>query len=395
MVNDNDVYVGAVARTPFGRFGGQLKDVSGPELGALAMDEVIHRSGVDPESVDTVYAGVGMIAGGVLTPARRAILKSRRLPQTVPSLTVDRACCSGATAIGLGWKDIRLGVSDAALCGGFENLSQVPFLWPRQRGARPGTVDVSDPLMLHADFLDKTIAAYTGEEVSRLGITRPKQDRWALGSHERYFKAKGLGYFDFECFSLDTPGGTLESDESPRNDTSLAKLASLKTVYGSPTITPGNAPGLSDGAAFVMLYGGKFARANGLTTLARVVAAAQVASGPTSGSLTPALAIAKLLKQVGLGIEDVKQIEINEAFAATPLASTLHLADGDRLKAEDLRQRTNPYGGAVAIGHPLGASGARLAMTVINGLRRNGGGFGAIAICGGYGQGDALLFEVA
>jgi acetyl-CoA C-acetyltransferase len=394
MINDNDVYIGAVARTPFGRFGGRLKDVAGPELGALTIDETISRSGIDGEAIDAVYAGVGMIASGVLTPARRAVLRSRKLKDTTPSLTVDRACCSGLTAISLGWKDLRLGLADAVLAGGFESLSQTPFLWPRQRGARPGAVDVADPLLLRAEFLDKAIAAYTGEEAIRLGISRREQDEWALASHEKYFKAKAQDYFAFECFPLTSNDAPFEADESPRSDTSLAKLSALKPVYGSPTVTPGNAPGLSDGAAFVLLLSGRFIRAHGITPLARVMDYAQVASGPTTGSYTPGIALAQLVKQSNVALDDVRQFEINEAFAATPLASTLHLCNGDRGKAEKLRERTNPHGGAVAIGHPLGASGARLTMTIANGLKRNGGGIGAAAICGGYGQGDALLLAV-
>jgi acetyl-CoA C-acetyltransferase len=151
---------------------------------------------------------------------------------------------------------------------------------------------------------------------------------------------------------------------------------------------------LSDGAAFVLLLSGRFIRAHGITPLARVMDYAQVASGPTTGSYTPGIALAQLVKQSNVALDDVRQFEINEAFAATPLASTLHLCNGDRGKAEKLRERTNPHGGAVAIGHPLGASGARLTMTIANGLKRNGGGIGAAAICGGYGQGDALLLAV-
>jgi acetyl-CoA C-acetyltransferase len=394
MINDGDVYVGAVARTPFGRFGGRLKNIVGPELGARAIDETIKRANIEPTLIDAVYAGVGMIAGGALTPARQAVLRSRLLRQSVPSLTVDRACCSGMTAIGQGWKDIRLGLADAVLCGGFESLSQTPFLWPRQRGARPGSVDVADPLLLRAEFLDKAIAAYTGEEAMRLGITRQEQDGWALSSHEKYFAAKAKDYFAFECFSVAENGAALEADESPRRDTSLTKLSLLEPIYGSPTVTAGNAPGLSDGAAFVLLLAGRFVRAHDIRPLARILNYAQVASGPTTGSYTPGMAIAELMKRNDTTLDDVRQFEINEAFAATPLASTLHLAGSDRSEAGRLRERTNPYGGAVAIGHPMGASGARLVMTLTNGLRRMGGGIGAAAICGGYGQGDGLLVAV-
>jgi acetyl-CoA C-acetyltransferase len=302
------------------------------------------------------------------------------------------------TAIGLGWKDIRLGLADIAICGGTENLSATPFLWPRQRGARPGPVDVRDPLMLRADFLDKAIAAYTGEEAIRFGVDRAQQDAWAVGSHQRYFAAEADGYFGFERFPWPAEGANapaLESDEAPRRDATPEKLARLKTVYDSPTVTPGNAPGLNDGAAFLLLASRSAASGLRAAPLARVLDYVQVADGPTSGSYTPAIAIGRLLRQAGRKVDEMATLEINEAFAATPLVSTLKLADGDHTAAERLRARTNPHGGAVALGHPLGASGARIAMTLVNGLRRRGGGLGVAAICGGYGQGDGLLLEVA
>lgn len=391
-----DAVVLAVARSPFGRFSGALQHVPAPTLAARTIDTLMARSGIDPERVDALYAGVGMISAAVLTPARQALLQSR-LPQRAPSLTVDRACCSGMTAIGLAWKDIALGQADVVVCGGFESLSQTPFLWPRQRGARPGPVEVKDPLQLRADFIDKAIAAYTGEEAVRAGIDRKQQDAWAVQSHRRYFSAHEAGYFDFERFTWPAEAGQkpLEGDENPRRDTSVERLAQLKTVYGSPTITPGNAPGLNDGAAFLLLASRDAARELGIQPLARVCDYIQIADGPTSGAYTPGLAIARLLERRNGGTEDLSLIEINEAFAATPLVSTLLLADRDTKKADGLRERTNPHGGAVALGHPLGASGARLAMTLINGLRRKGGGLGAAAICGGFGQGDGLLLEVA
>jgi acetyl-CoA C-acetyltransferase len=302
------------------------------------------------------------------------------------------------TALGLAWKDILLGEADVVLCGGFESLSNTPFLWPRQRGSRPGAVEVGDPLMLRANFLDKAIAAYTGEEAIRLGVDRGQQDAWAARSHSRYFEAEAQGYFDFERFAW--PAGApsapdLGADESPRRDALPDKLAGLKTVYGSPTVTPGNAPGLNDGAAFLLVVERAAAGALGLPILGRIVDYVQVADGPTSGSYTPALAISRLLERQGRGTCDLRLIEINEAFAATPLVSTLKLAGEDPRVAETLRERTNLHGGAVAIGHPLGASGARIAMTLINGMRQQGGGLGAAAICGGFGQGDGLLLEVA
>ncbi|MGD9744451.1 MAG: thiolase family protein [Dongiaceae bacterium] len=394
---DRDVVVLGVARTPFGRFGGKLEAAPTAILAARTIDTLLARTGVDPARIDSVYAGVGMIGAGVLTPARQAVLRSA-LPAETPSLTVDRACCSGMTAIGLGWKDIKLGLADLVICGGAENLSGTPFLWPRQRGSRPGPVDVRDPLMLRADFLDKAIAAYTGEEALRFGVDREQQDAWAVQSHQRYFAADAAGYFDVERFPWPAERGNapaLEADESPRRDATPEKLATLKTVYGSPTVTAGNAPGLNDGAAFLLLGSRAIAKALGAEPLATIADYVQVADGPTSGSYTPAIAIGKLLRRADRKIETMRLIEINEAFAATPLVSTLRLADSDRKAADRLRERTNLHGGAVALGHPLGASGARLAMTLINGLRRAGGGEGVTAICGGYGQGDGLLLKVA
>lgn len=392
--NPEEALIVSFARTPFGRFGGALRNLSGVELGAAAMDRALLRGNIDPAAVDAVYAGVGMIATAVLTPARQALLQSSA-PPTTPSLTVDRACCSGMSAIGLAWKDIRLGLADVVLCGGFESLSNTPFLWPRQRGARPGNVEVRDPLLLRADFLDKAIAAYTGDEALRFGIGRRRQDEWALRSHQRYFAAQNDAYFEPERFPiLGADGAELVEDKSPRANSSLEALARLKPVYGSPTVTAGNAPGLNDGAAFLVVVSGRYAQAHGLEPLARIVGYQQVSDGPTAGTSTPAFAVKKLLDGVGRGLADVALIEINEAFAATPLVSTLRLSDGDSRLAEALQERTNAHGGAIAIGHPLGASGARLVMTLVNGLRRRNGGLGAAAICGGYGQGDSVLVAV-
>lgn len=396
--SSTDAVIVAVARTPFGRFDGQLKNIPGPQLGAYAIDEVVRRSSLSPERVDSLYAGVGMISSGRLTPARQALLQSC-LPQDMPSLAVDRACCSGMSAIGLGFKDILSEQAQAVVCGGFDNLSATPFLWPRQRGVRPGDVSAEDPLTLRSPISDKAIAAYTGDEAVQHGVDRAQQDSWALDSHRRYFEAEKNGYFEFERFGVEVPQRKdipikVDADESPRRDTTLERLSQLETVYGSPTITPGNAPGLNDGSAFVMITNAATAQEFELTVLARLTAYTQVADAPTSGSYTPAIGITRLLKSKAIEPEDLDLIEINEAYAATPLVSTLRLAQGDLTRAENLRQKTNIHGGAVAIGHPLGASGARLTMTLINGLRERGGGRGAAAICGGFGQGDALLLEV-
>lgn len=388
-----NVVIAAYARTPFGRFGGALREKSGPELGAFAIDTLVARASIAPDAVEAVYLGVGMIGAATLTPARQAILLSG-LKHETPSFAVDRACCSGMTALGLGFKDIRAGEAGVVVCGGFESLSQTPNLLPRTRKSLLGAVLADDPLLMRTPVVANSIAGYTSAEALRHGIDRRMQDDWALGSHSRYFDAEHAGFFDDERFAIEVGGRRMEGDEPPRADTSAERLAALSTVHGSETITAGNAPGLSDGSAALLVADEEAAKAHGLSALARVVGYAQVADGPTSGSYTPAIAIGRLLARNNIGPDAIDLIEINEAFAATPLVSTLRLAEGDRTGAEKLRKRTNIHGGAVAIGHPLGATGARLVMTLVNGLRRRGGGLGVAAICGGFGQGDAVLVEV-
>ena len=395
MADHKDPVIVALARTPFGRLEGSLAGVAAARLAAYAVDEVLARAG-DP-SIDAVSAGIGLIGGATLTATRQAVLLSR-LPHTTPSFGVDRACCSGMTAIGLGWKDILAGQSASLVCGGFESLSRTPLLWPRQR-ARIGAVTVEDPLRLSGPAVDRPIAVYSGEEALRQGVTRLDQDNWAVKSHANYFLAQERGFFAFERMSLQLAGPNgqaivFDADESPRSGTTLEKLSCLSPVYGGPCITAGNAPGLNDGAAFVVLTSAEFARAHGLPVLARIRGYAQVCGDATSGTYTPAVAIDRALQKCALGIDGVDLIEINEAYAATPLVSTLKLGGGDATRVSALRKRTNIHGGAVAIGHPLGASGARLTMTLIAGLRERGGGRGVAAICGGFGQGDALVIEV-
>jgi acetyl-CoA C-acetyltransferase len=380
------VHIVAFARTPFGRFRGALKDIPAPQLAALVIDAVHERAAIAPAAVDAVIAGVGMIGAAVLTPARQALLLTQ-LPPATPSLAVDRACCSGMTAIGLGFKDIEGGYAEIVICGGFDNLSRTPILLERGGGERPGRVGIEDPLRLRHPRSGMAIAAYTGHEALRLGIDRTRQDEWALESHQRYFEAEARGDFAEERLLLPA----LATDESPRRDTSLERLARLPAIYDSPTVTAGNAPGLNDGAAFLALASAAAVERLALRSLGRIVGFAQVAGPDTSGSWTPAVAIEALLRRENLAVNDLDALEINEAYAATPLASTLHLAGGDADFAEVLRRRTNEKGGAVALGHPLGASGARIVMSLLQTLRRRGGGIGAAAICGGFGQGDGLM----
>jgi len=392
-----DLVVVALARTPFGRFQGALKGIDAPRLGAAVINETLARSHIAAAEIDVLYGGIAMI-GCHITPIRQAVLLSK-LPETTPSALIDRACCSGITAIGMAMKDIRVGEARAVMCGGFESLSTTPNLLPRERARRPGDVTLTDPLLMRSLVVDRPVPVYSGDEALKHGVDRRQQDEWALSSHQRYFAAKKVGYFDFELFPV-TQGSEqgsfrFEADESPRADTNLEKLSLLKPVYNGKTVTAGNAPGLNDGAAFLVVTRRDFARERGLDPLARLVDYVQVCGGPTTGTVTPAIAIKKIAERNGRAPTDWDLIEINEAYAATPLVSTLALAGGDGSTATQLRQRTNVHGGAVAIGHPPGASGARIVMTLINGLRRRGGGRGVAAICGGFGQGDALMVEVA
>ena len=391
------VVVSAMFRTPFGRFEGALKTLTATDLGVYAVNGLLDRVDLSETAVDAAYVGVGIIAAGVLTPARRIVLGSR-LPDETPSLTVDRACCSGLTAIGIGVREIASGEAGVVVCGGAESLSNTPRLLQRTIPGRPQEMVLDDPLTLRAPFGDTAIAVYSGEEALAHGIDRRRQDEWALASHGRYFAAEVEGAFAVERPTLEIAGGReavrLDVDESPRRDTSMEALEKLRPVYGGPTVTAGNAPGLNDGAAFLMLAAPDSADRQGLQILARIIGYTQVAGSRTSGTWTPAVAIGKLLARHGMHVGELAAIEINEAYAATPLVSTLKLAGGDSVETERLRRLTNVHGGAVAIGHPLGASGARIVMSLINVLMRRGGGIGAAAICGGYGQGDALLIEV-
>ncbi|TPG23509.1 thiolase family protein [Variovorax guangxiensis] len=396
---EREVVVCAMARSPFGRFDGALAPLEVSVLGAQVVDALLARAGAAPERIEALYAGIGLAGAAMLSVTRQMVLRSR-LSEALPSVGIDRACCSGLTAIGLAARDIAAGLQEVAVAGGMESLSNMPLLMPRRHGVRPGQVQLSDPLILGGAVVDRPIATYSGEEALRFGISRESQDAWAAASHARYFAAQAKGRFDAEIVPASVPGKEghtqVMHDEGPRRDSTPEKLSRLKTVYGSPTITAGNAPGLSDGAAFLLLATRKRAEAEGWPVLGRIASYAQVAGGPTSGTSTPAIALRNVLLAAGAALGDLDRIEINEAYAATPLVSTQVLAGDDAGLLDALRSRTNPWGGAVALGHPLGASGARLVMTLLNGfahgdttrLQR-----GAASICGGFGQGDALLVE--
>lgn len=381
-------------RTPFGRLGGELADQQSFDLAAIAMAPLIET--VDVNEVDEVIVGVGLVSSGALVPARR-LLQQANLPLETPSVSVDRACCSGLTAICLAADRIALG-RRVIFAGGMESMSQTPLLLRASRsGYRVGNQTAEDVLLMHSPLANASIASYVGQVALTYGVTRQIQDEWALRSHERYFSAadKGLISEEIRCHPMGRSGTPMELDEPPRRNTSLEQLARLETIYGSPTITAGNAPGLNDGASMTIMMSDTYARANGYEPLATIIDHVSMAGEPTCSAYLPAHAIQRLLRQNGLQISDLAVIEINEAFAAVPAVSLRVLADGDAALLASLEARTNVNGGAVAIGHPVGASGARIAYAAVLETRRRGGGYVAAAICGGFGQAEAALLKVA
>ncbi len=393
------VIVGA-ARTPFGRFGGQLRNCSAVDLGTMAVKAVMKKTGIDPKDVGELDLGVAVLAG-TASVASRQILFTTGLPPQTPSLTIDRACCSSTTCIAIAMRNILLGETDIAIAGGMEAMSQTPLVARgiRWDGVRLGGLMLEEPLFLRNPIVDIPIAVGVGEVALSHGIDRVQQDEWALGSHKKYFEAFRAGKFKEEISPVEIAQKsgdpvTMSSDESPRADTSLEKLGKLAPVYGGKTVTAGNAPGLNDGATALLLMSREAQREKGFKPLATILSYANMAGEPLASPYMPAQSILKALKRAGVDLKDLKRIEINEAFAAVPLVSTKVLSDGDNALMEKLRAITNVNGGAVAIGHPTGASGARLVMTLIYELKRLGGGIGAAAICGGYGQSDALIIRV-
>lgn len=389
----DDVWIVGGTRSPFGRFGGALRDVGLVELGRQIITATLEQLDWPGEELDEFQVGMGMIEGGMMVPARQLAVAAG-LPHSLPSLTVDRACCSGATAVGLGARTIDRD-GEAVLCLGIESMSRTPRLMHGTRwgGARPGAVDVEDILVMHSPIAGSSIAEYVGKVALEHGVTREAQDRWAVRSQTLHARAMERGFFKAEVTPVSTPDGIFSTDEHPRPDTTFEALARLPTVRNSPTITAGNAPGLNDGAAAIVLSRQATSRRLSKEPSVRVAAYLQTAESPTSSAYLPGLAIRRLLDDYELNPADLDVIEINEAYAATPLVSVRRLADGDSDLEEALLARTNMNGGAVAIGHPVGASGTRLVLTAARQLTESDTRWAAVAICGGFGQTDALLLE--
>jgi len=401
----NEVGIISAVRSPFGKFGGTLKDFSLPELGGLVVAESIRRAGIEPADVEEVATGVNL-PGADRSIARQVLIEAG-IPPTRVAYTIDRACCSSMAATSMASRSIRLGDTRIAVAGGTENMSRVPYFLTAQRwGHALGDVVLRDQLVIADPMTGKPRAVQAGEEAVEYGITRADQDAWAIRSHERYLVARGEGKFDEEIMPISVPQPRGEPilftrDESVRPDTTIEKLAALPTIYGSPTVTAGNAPGLNTGASAMVLMAPDEAERRGRESLGTLIGWAMASGHPDRIASIPAEAARLVLAQVGLSIDDMDLIEINEAFAAVPLVSTLIMAGGDVEKAEAIRARTNANGGAIAIGHPTGATGARLVMTLIYELRRRRQAadasrpyFGVATICGGIGEAEAIVVRV-
>jgi acetyl-CoA C-acetyltransferase len=343
---------------------------------------------------------MGLCLPGVgLSPARQAVLAAK-FPVETNAFTVDRACCSALTAVGIGMQLILREQASIMIAGGMENMSRTPYLIRQMRwGARLGDLTIRDELVIRNAYLDMPMAKYAGEVAVEKGVGRKEQDEWALRSHKRWGEAQVKNKFNEELISVEIPSSkgeklSLTCDEHPRPDTTIEKLSGLKPVYESPTVTAGNASGISDGATATVLMKRGEAKKRGIPPLGKIIAYSPVCGEPRESPVLPAVAIQKVLGQADLTLEDMKLIEINEAFAAMPLVSSLVLSDFDRRKADKIRDKLNVNGGAIAIGHPIGATGARLLMHMLYELTRKGGGRGVIAICGAIGQVDAVIVEV-
>lgn len=398
----DDVVIVGAARTPFGRFGGALKDVPGLDLAVAVARAAIDRCGRGNISIDEVVFGCcAQCEFKPLAPvAARQISLKLGLPPEVVSITVERACCSSLAAVQIAKRDMATGNADVVLTGGVENMSRLPYLIRDMRwGTRIGDVTLVDDLFgMESAPGYGAVAKDAGEVALEYGFTREDQDLWAYTSQMRYQAAFKDGKYKEEIIPLTIPQRKGEpkvfaEDEFPKPNTTLEGLAKLPTVYGSPTVTAGSAPGLDAGASSVLVMRRSRAESLGIRPLARILTVQSVAADPHYMATVPAIAIEKALKRVGLSLEDLSLIEINEAFAAMPLVSLKILAGMDDARTRELFEITNVNGDAIAIGHPVGASGGRVLMTLMYELRRRGAKFGAATLCGGLAQGDAAIIE--
>jgi len=384
-----------IARTPLGRFGGAFQSLHAVDLGAAAIAGALERSGLAGERIDETLFGHVLQAGAGQITSRQAAARGG-VPMTVPATTINKVCLSGMTAIAIGDKDIRLGEATFVLAGGMESMTNAPYLLPTGRwGARMGNASIVDSMThdgLWCAFDQCTMGESSDAKNAVLGIGRAEQDEWSAESHRRAAAAADGGGFDGEIVPVAVPqrkGEPIEvtRDEGIRPDATTESLGSLRPAFRADgTITAGNASQISDGAAAVVLADADAADAAGLPIVAEILGYGQVGGADATLHERPAEALRIALKKLGMTPADLDLVEINEAFAAVALWSARML---------DLpHDKVNVSGGAIALGHPLGATGARIVVTLVNALRSRGGGVGAAALCGGGGQGDAIVVKV-
>ncbi len=384
----------AGARTPIGKLGQAFRDLSAVDLGAVAIREALARARVDPAEVDYVIMGQVLQAGAGQITARQAAVAAG-IPKEVPAITLNKVCLSGMNAIALADQLIRAGEVELVVAGGMESMSQAPYLIPRARfGARMGHAELVDS-MIHDGLWSTFTRQHMGESSdavnAELGIGREEQDAWAARSHARAHEAWEAGRLAEEVVPVEVPGRKgervrVERDEGIRPDTTVEALARLRPAFSADgTITAGNASQVSDGACAVVVTTRERAERLGVAPLAEVVAHGMSAAGFAYLHTVPAIALEHALKKAGLAVHDLGLLEVNEAFAAVALNVTRVLGFDEAL--------VNVNGGAVALGHPIGASGARITLTLAMEMRRRGVDLGGAAICGGGGQGDALVLR--
>lgn len=398
----------SAARTPFGVFGGKLKEYDAPQLGALAIKEVLRRveDKVKGEDIDYVYMGEVVPAGVGQVPSRQATLLAG-LPESVPSITINKVCSSGIKTVDLAVQLIKIGRADIVIAGGMESMSNCPYSLPEHRfGERMGLpkgnlVDLMVYDGLWDAFYNRHMAIHGSEVSDEFGITREQMDWWSYLSQTRAVDAMNSGRLDDEIFPVEIKRGkdVMKQDEGPRPGTTIENLAKLPPVFNhkSPvtgelgSVTAGNAPGVNDGATAVMLMSREKADALGLKPLFTIVDYAEVSQWTKDIATVPGLSIKKVLDQNGLTPKDIKLVEANEAFAAVVLVSCMGILG---MTKDEMVEKVNVNGSAIAYGHPIGASGARILMTLGYELKRRGGGYGVCGICSGHAQGDAMLIKV-
>ncbi|MEC1376703.1 acetyl-CoA C-acetyltransferase [Heyndrickxia oleronia] len=383
------------ARTPFGKFGGVLSTFSASELGGMVIKEALTRANIEPKTVGEVILGSVLQGGQGQLPSRQAA-RNAGIPWETKTETINKVCASGMRSVTLADQLIRLGEEEIIVAGGMESMSNSPYFLPKARwGLKMGDTALKD-MMTHdgltCSFTGVHMGTYGNNTAEEFEITREEQDHWALRSHRRAIQAMEDGKFAEEIVPVLVPQRkgdpiTVTKDEAPRGDTTFEKLSALPSVFDKDgTITAGNAPGVNDGACAMVLMSEEKAKSSGVEPLAYILGHTAIAVEAKDFPQTPGLVINELLKKTGRALDEIDLFEINEAFAAVSLASS-KIAGLDP-------EKVNVNGGAIALGHPIGASGARIILTLIYELKRRGGGIGIAAICSGGGQGDAIMVEV-